>query len=178
MSNLIVYYSRKGQNYRSGSIKYLSKGNTEIVAEFIQKAVGGELFEVETVKNYSEDYYTCTDEAKKELQNNARPKLKRYKENLNDYDVIFVGYPNWWGTMPMAMFTFLENYDLSGKTIIPFCTNEGSGMGSSERDLKRVCMGAKIKKGLPVYGSDVENSEKYVSDWAKQALAKIKNNTL
>lgn len=167
MSNLIVYYSRKGQNYWNGSIKDLNKGNTEIVAEFIQKAVGGDLFEVETVKSYSEDYYACIDEAQKELRANARPELKRYPDNIENYDVIFVGFPNWWGTMPMAMFTLLEKYNLRGKKIVPFCTNEGSGMGSSERDLKRICAGAEICKGLPIHGAEAAQSKKTVADWAK-----------
>lgn len=170
MSNLIIYYSRKGQNYWNGSIKDLKKGNTEIVAEYIQKAVGGDLFEVETVKPYSEDYYACIDEAQKELHANARPEIKRYPENVESYDVIFVGYPNWWGTMPMAMFTLLEKCDLTGKKIIPFCTNEGSGMGSSERDLKNVCKGAEVLKGLSVHGAEAAQSEKQVSEWAKRSL--------
>lgn len=134
---LIVYYSRRGENYWNGSIRNLSRGNTEIVAEMIAKVTGGELFEVETEEPYSQDYYICTEEAKAELRQKARPKLKRYLESLDGFDTIFVGFPNWWGTMPMAMFSFLEHYDLSGKRIIPFCTNEGSGMGSSERDLKK-----------------------------------------
>lgn len=164
---LIVYYSRKGQNYWGGSIRDLPKGNTEIVAEMIQKAVGGDLFEVDTVKPYSADYTTCTQEAQAELRANARPELKEYLDSLDGYDTIFVGYPNWWGTMPMAMFTFLERYDLSGKRIIPFCTNEGSGMGGSERDLKKVCTGAVVERGLPVRGCEAAKSEKKVSDWAK-----------
>ena len=168
MSNLIVYYSRKGQNYWNGSIKDLKKGNTEIVAEFIQKAVSGELFEVETVKPYSEDYYACIDEAQKELRANARPEIKRYPENLASYDVIFVGFPNWWGTMPMAMFTLLEKYNLKGKKIVPFCTNEGSGMGSSERDLVKLCAGANVMRGLSVHGAEAAQSEKQVADWAKR----------
>ena len=170
MSNLIVYYSRKGQNYCNGSIKDLKKGNTEIVAEFVQKAVGGDLFEVETVKEYSKDYYACTDEAQKELRANARPQLKRYIDDLDKYDVVFVGYPNWWGTMPMAMFSLLEKVDLKGKKIIPFCTNEGSGMGASERDLKRICEGAEVVKGLSVRGSDAAKSEKQVAEWAKRSI--------
>ena len=129
---LIVYYSRKGENYWGGSVKNLSKGNTEIVAEFIRDAVGGDLFEIDTVKPYSTDYTTCTQEAQAELRANARPELKEYLDDLDSYDTIFVGYPNWWGTMPMAMFTFLEHYDLTGKQIIPFCTNEGSGMGTAK----------------------------------------------
>ena len=164
---LIVYYSRKGQNYWAGSIRDLPKGNTEIVAEIIQKAVGGDLFEVDTVKPYSADYTTCTQEAQAELRANARPELKAYPDSLDSYDTIFVGYPNWWGTMPMAMFTFLEHYDLSGKRIIPFCTNEGSGMGGSERDLKKICTGAAVERGLSIRGCEAAKSEKKVSDWAK-----------
>lgn len=167
MSNLIVYYSRKGQNYWNGSIKDLKKGNTEIVAEFIQKAVGGDLFEVETVKPYSQDYYACIDEAQKELRANARPEIKSYPENIENYDVIFVGFPNWWGTMPMAMFTLLENCNLKGKKIVPFCTNEGSGMGSSERDLVKLCTGANVMRGLPIHGAEAAQSEKEIVEWAK-----------
>lgn len=169
MANLIVYYSRKGQNYWNGSIKHLNKGNTEIVAEFIQKAVGGDLFEIETVKSYSDDYYACIDEARKELREDARPVLKSYLGDVSKYDTVFVGYPNWWGTMPMALFTFLEHYDLTGKKIIPFCTNEGSGMGSSERDLKRICKGAEIAKGLSIHGAEAANAEHRVAEWAKRS---------
>lgn len=164
---LIVYYSRKGQNYYAGSIRNLEKGNTEIAAEFIQKAVGGDLFEIDTVKPYSADYTTCTQEAQAELRSGARPELKKYLDSLDSYDTIFVGYPNWWGTMPMAMFTFLERYDLTGKRIVPFCTNEGSGMGSSERDLRKICTGATVERGLAIQGCEAAKSEKKVSDWAK-----------
>jgi flavodoxin len=167
---LIVYYSRKGQNYFGGSIKNLSKGNTETVAEFIQDAVGGDLFEVDTVKPYSTDYTTCTEEAQAELRSNARPELKEYLDDLDSYDTIFVGYPNWWGTMPMAMFTFLEHYDLTDKRIIPFCTNEGSGMGSSESDLRKICAGATVERGLAIRGCEAAKSEKKVADWAKKQV--------
>ena len=164
---LIVYYSRKGQNYFGGSIRNLEKGNTEIAAEFIQKAVGGNLFQVDTVKPYSTDYTTCTEEAQAELRRNARPELKEYLDSLDGYNTIFVGYPNWWGTMPMAMFTFLERYDLSGKRIIPFCTNEGSGMGNSEQDLKKICAGATVERGLAIRGCETAKSEKKIAQWAK-----------
>lgn len=170
MANLIVYYSRKGENYWNGSIKNLSKGNTERVAEFIQNAVGGDLFEVETVKEYAEDYYQCIEEAKQELNEGARPELKEFMDSLDEYDTIFVGYPNWWGTMPMAMFTFLENYDLTGKKIVPFCTNEGSGMGSSERDLKKTCKGASVERGLSIHGAEAAESENMVAAWAKKNI--------
>lgn len=167
---LIVYYSRKGENYWNGSIKSITKGNTERVAEFIQNAVGGDLFEVETVREYSKSYMTCIEEAKQELRAGERPEIRSAPESIDEYDTIFVGYPNWWGTMPMCMFTFLEKYDLTGKTIIPFCTNEGSGMGSSERDLKKICTGAKIKDGLSIHGAESASSENKVASWAKKSI--------
>lgn len=112
MANLIAYYSRKGENYWAGDVRVLEKGNTERVAEFVQQAVGGDLFEIETVKEYAADYYRCIDEAKAELKADARPELARYLEDAglstDDYDTIFLGYPNWWGTYPMCVFTFLD----------------------------------------------------------------------
>lgn len=128
---LIAYFSRKGQNYVNGKIKNLAKGHTERVAEFIQQAVGGDLFEIQTVRDYPADYTQCTEAAKEELRSKARPELKAYPDSLGGYDTGFLGYPNWWGTMPMACYTFLEKYDMSGKTILPFCTHEGSGMGAA-----------------------------------------------
>lgn len=169
---LTVYYSRKGENYFGGSIRSVDKGNTAYVAEFIQKAVGGDLFEIDTVKSYSDDYTTCTEEAQADLRANARPELKEYIDDLNGYDTIFVGYPNWWGTCPMAVFTFLEHYDLTGKRIIPFCTNEGSGMGSSELDLKLICVGATVEKGLAITGSKAATSETKVVDWVTNIMGK------
>lgn len=162
---LIVYYSRKGENYWNGSIKNLKKGNTETVAEMIADITGGDLFEVDTVKTYAEDYYKCIDEAKAELREGARPELKGYLDSIDEYDTIFVGYPNWWGTMPMAMFTFLEHYDWNGKRILLFCTNEGSGMGGSERDLKKICKGANVERGLSIHGAEAASSRKKVEDW-------------
>ena len=106
---LTVYYSRKGENYWNGGIKNIAKGNTERVAEFIQKAIGGDLFEVDTVRSYDQDYYKCIEEAKKELHDGIRPAIKAYPENLEEYDIIFVGYPNWWGTMPMCSSLCLKN---------------------------------------------------------------------
>ena len=168
MAILIAYYSRKGQNYWNGSIVDLAKGNTERVAEFVQRAVGGELFEIEPVREYSADYMTCTEEAKEELRQGARPALKRYPEGLDGVDTIFLGYPNWWGTMPMCVYTFLERFDLSGKKIVPFCTNEGSGMGSSERELKKLCKGAIVAQGLSIHGAEAAKSEAKVAAWAKK----------
>ena len=121
-----------------------------------------------SLKPYAADYYACIDEAQKELRANARPGIKGYVEDISKYDTIFVGYPNWWGTMPMCICTFLEHYDLTGKKIVPFCTNEGSGMGSSERDLKKICKGATVVSGLSIHGAEAAQSESKVSAWAKK----------
>ena len=165
--NLIIYYSRKGQNYVNGSIKDLKKGNTEICAEFIQKAVDGDLFEIETVKRYSEDYMTCTEEAKKELRENARPELKKMLSDISEYDNIFVCGPCWWGTYPCAVFTQLEALDFSGKQVLPLMTHEGSGLAGAPAALKKYCKGAVVGKGLAVHGADAARSEKEVAAWAK-----------
>ena len=168
--NLIIYYSRKGENYWNGGIKNIAKGNTETVAEFIQKAVGGDLFQIETVKEYAADYYTCIDEAKKELRGQARPELKKYLDSIADYDNIFVCGPCWWGTFPMAVFTQLERLDFTGKKVMAVMTHEGSGLGSCERDLKKICKGASFGSGLAVHGADAARSESTVAAWAKKVI--------
>ena len=168
--NLIIYYSRNGENYVNGSLKMLEKGNTEIAAEFIEKAVGGDMFEVETLAPYSESYNICIEQAKKELNENARPALKEYLSDISQYDNIFVCGPCWWGTFPMAIFSQLERLDFTGKKVIPLMTHEGSGMGSSERDIKNICKGAAFKKGLAVHGADAARSEKIISQWAKNSI--------
>lgn len=170
MSNLIMYYSRKGQNYFSGTIRSVDKGNTEYVAEFIRDAVGGDLFEIDTVKPYSEDYMTCTEEAQAEQRAKARPELKKYLGSLDGYDNIFVCGPCWWGTFPMAVFSQLERLDWNGKNVFPVMTHEGSGLGSSERDLKRVCSGAKVGNGLAIPGGQAAASQKKVADWARKVV--------
>ncbi len=162
---LIAYFSRKGQNYSSSGIVDLKVGNTEIVAQMIQKKTGGDLFHIETVKPYPKDYTETTEVAKNELRAKARPELKNKVENFGAYDVIFLGYPNWWGTPPMAVFTFLESYDFSGKTIVPFCTHEGSGMGHSEKDIAKSCPKATLLEGLAIHGTNAGSAEPQVTSW-------------
>lgn len=167
---LIAYYSRKGQNYVNGSVKNLTKGNTEIVAEFIQKAVGGELFEIDTVKNYPVDYTECTEVAKVEIRQKARPELKNYLPNIDEYDTIFLGYPIWWSIPPMAVSTFLEKYNFGGKKIVPFATHEGSGLGGSVSYIKKIIPAAEVKSGLAIHGADAKISEVEVAAWAKKNI--------
>ena len=167
MKCLIAYYSRKGNNYVSGSIVNLPVGNTEVAAKIIQKLRGGETFRIDTVKAYPSDYTKTTEVAQQELHQNARPELTDHVGDMGAYDIVFLGYPNWWGTMPMAVFTFLEEYDFTGKTIVPFCTNEGSGMGHSESDIKKLCPKAKVLKGLAIRGGCVQSAEGDIAAWLK-----------
>lgn len=168
MKNLIIYYSRKGENYVNGRIEDLKKGNTEICAEFIQKAVGGDLFEVEPVEDYAKDYHKCTEEAQKELRENARPALKKYVEDLSGYENVFVCGPCWWGTFPTPVFTQLEKLDFTGKKVMVLMTHEGSGIGNSERDIRKICKGAAFGTGIAIHGADAAKSEKAVAAWAEK----------
>lgn len=162
---LVVYYSRAGQNYVSGTIRSLTVGNTETAAKKAALLAGAEVFSIETVKPYPADYNETTKVAQDELRRMARPQLVGAVANLADYGVVVLGYPNWWGTMPMAVYTFLESYDWAGKTILPFCTHEGSGLGRSEAEVRRVCPRATVLPGLALKGSDVGRSDEALRRW-------------
>jgi flavodoxin len=162
---LIAYFSRKGNNYVSGGIVDLPIGNTEIVAKMIREMTGSDMFHIEAAKSYPKDYTKATEVAQDELHANARPELTNHVENMDSYEVIFLGYPNWWGTMPMPVFTFLEEYDFSGKTIVAFCTHEGSGLGHSEKDIAKLCPKAAVLKGIAIHGTGVGSAKPNVSNW-------------
>lgn len=165
MASIIIYFSRKDENYVNGMIKNLTIGNTEIVAGMIQKLTGTDIFKVEPIQPYSKNYNECIAQAQADQNRNARPELKNYPESLDQYDTIYLGYPNYWGTMPMVLFTFLERFDFNGKTIKPFCTHEGSGLGHSVEDIKKLCPTAIVEKGLALHGGSVEKSEKELDKW-------------
>lgn len=166
--SLVVYYSRKGENHMPGGIQVLEKGNTEYAAEHIAKAVGADLFEIDTVTPYAENYRECCMQAIAEKKANARPAIKGFVADVSEYDTIFVCFPCWCGTAPMCVFTFLEAYDLTGKRIAPLCTNEGSGMANSEADLRESCKGAEILPGLSVRGHQAKDSYDAIANWAKE----------
>jgi len=162
---LIAYYSRRGQNYVSGNIKNLAHGNAEILAGFAAEATGGTLFEIDTAKQYPADYGACTDVALEEKNAHTRPELKEHLKDADAYGTVVLVYPNWWGTMPMAVYTFLEENGFAGKTILPLCTHEGSGLSGTELDIARECPGAAVGRGLAVKGSLAAVSQDVVTAW-------------
>ena len=146
-------------------MRYVKVGNTEIVCDLIREMTGADCFKIEMKQPYSPVYMTCIDEAKKDLREKARPELVSLPASIDEYDTVILAYPNYWGTMPMAVFTFLEAFDFTGRTILPVCTNEGSGMGASERDIREACPGADVRKGLPITGSRAADSRESVRKW-------------
>ena len=167
---LVIYYSRKGNNYTSSGIRNLVKGNTKIVAEYIRDAVGADLFEVDTVVPYSTDYTMCTKEAQIELRDDVRPELKAYLDDISTYDNIVVAGPCWWGTYPCAVFTQLEKLDFSGIQVFAVMTHEGSGQGQSVAALQQYCRGATHGTPLAIRGSEAAISRDKVIAWARQNL--------
>ena len=165
MAKLVAFYSRADENYFGGSMQYIKVGNTEKLAGMIAKITGAEVFKIEQREPYAADYDTCIIQAKKDLQANARPELVSMPDSLDGYDEIYLGYPNYWGTMPMAVYTFLEAFDFTGKTIHPFCTHEGSGLSYTESDIKKTAKGATVTAGLAINGSSVDRAENKVKEW-------------
>lgn len=165
--SLVIYFSHTGENYMADGIRNIDKGNTEVIAEMIQDITGADLFKVKPVKEYPYQYQECCDVAKEELNKNARPEIKNALENIDDYEVIYIGFPIWWGTMPMPMFTQLEKLNFAGKIVKPFGTHEGSRMGNSEKDVKNLCKGATVLPGLPIQGSTVNRAKSEVENWIK-----------
>ncbi|MDO4840756.1 MAG: flavodoxin [Desulfovibrionaceae bacterium] len=160
----------KGQNILI--IYFSHSGNTRTIAEQIHSRTGGDIVELKTVQPYPDDYNTTVDMAQKEKTEHARPAITTELTDLAKYDTVFLGFPNWWGTIPMAYYTLLEKYDLGNKIVIPFVTHGGSAFGSSLNDLKRLCPKARFKEGLAVRGSRVKSAQKDVDKWlSKLGLA-------
>lgn len=165
MKALIAYFSRKGNNYVNGIIRNLEIGNTEVLAKLLEARLHCALFKIEPVIKYSSDYSECICEAKQDLWRGARPELEAWPEGMDEYDTIYLGYPNYWGTMPVAVHTFLERYDFSGKVIRPFCTHEGSGLGRSLDDIEKLCPSSTVEKALAILGSEAGNAAVLIDSW-------------
>ena len=168
MAALIAFYSRAGENYFGGTYRHISVGNTEKAAQMLAEITGGELCKIAQAEPYSEDYQTCIAQAKADLKKKARPAVLNLPDSLDGYDEIYLGYPNYWGTMPMAVYTFLEHYDLTGKTIHPFCTHEGSGLSRTVQDIQKAAPGARVTKGLAIHGSSVDGVKPALETWIRE----------
>ena len=156
---LVAYFSRAGENYQVGVVE---KGNTKIAAEMIAEATGADMFEIKTVKPYPENYQECTEIAKKELEQDARPEIAGKVEDMSKYDTIFLCYPIWWSDFPMAVYTFLESYDFNGKTIIPLCTSAGDYMTGKEVNIPKFAKGSTIREGLGLQGKRCQDEPESV----------------
>ena len=161
---LIAFYSHAGENYVNGSVRFLNRGNNEVIVDKLKAALpNADVFRIETAKKYKEDYYELIEEAKQELRAKARPELTAKVEDMDQYDTIILGYPNWWGIPPMAVFTFLESYSFAGKKIVPFCSHEGSGLGGSIRQLKMTVPDADITAGVAIHGAEAAYCDREVN---------------
>lgn len=173
---LVAYFSRVGNTDFEDGVDAITSaslnlegdtlvGNAEVLARMAQEETGGDLFLIETVEKYPSDYDETTDVAAEEQGDDARPELASHVENMDQYDTVILIYPNWWGTLPQPLFTFLEEYDFSGKTILPLCTHAGSRMGRSEQDIADLCPEANLMEGLAVSGSSVNEAGADVAEW-------------
>ena len=173
---LVAYFSRVGNTVWADGVDAVTSaslnvvngefaGNAQLLAQMAQAVTDGDLFLIQTVDTYPSDYRETTNVASVEQSDNARPALATHVSNMDQYDTIVLIYPNWWGTLPQALYTFLEEYDFSGKTILPLCTHEGSRMGSSERAIAGLCPGATLLDGLAVRGASAASAQSEVETW-------------
>ena len=163
--SIVIYFSRTGENYSVGVIK---EGNTAKVAKVVAAMTGSDIFEVKEADKYPVNYNECIARAKKEVQTKARPAFLGTAPDLSKYDTIYLGYPNWWGDVPMVVYTLLEKAKVDSKTILPFCTHEGSGLGSCVKDVKKAYPKANVLQGFSMYGHDVRTGKERVEKWLKK----------
>ena len=163
---LVAYFSRADENYNVGTI---DKGNTQIIAEYIASEVGADSFHIETVTPYPADYDDCCDVAKKELADKARPEIKGGVENMEQYEIVFLGYPIWWGDMPMSVYTFMDSYDFSDKVVIPFNTHEGSGESGTHSAIGSYLPNTQVLDDMAIQGQTAQefssDTQQSVRDW-------------
>ena len=162
--SLIIYFSRADENYFGGEMRYVDKGNTEVVAEYIKELTGADMFKVDPLNPYPANYMECIEEAKVRTREHNAP-IKENVPDISSYEVIYVGSPIYWGGMPEELFTALKGLDYSGKIVRPFTTHEGSGLSGVPRQLKEICVEAEVLDGLAITGSQVRNSKPKVEDW-------------
>lgn len=163
--SLVIYFSRADENYFGGSMKFIDKGNTEVIAEYIRDIIGADLFKVEPLVPYSKNYMTCINEAKERTSSHNAP-IKEEVPDISSYEVIYIGSPIYWGGMPEEMFTALKELDFSGKTVRIFVTHEGSGLSGVPGQVKELCSGANIlDDAIAIQGSSVSSAKGKIENW-------------
>ena len=167
MKKLVVYFSRVGENSVNGRIEIIKKGFTEILAEKIASLTGAAMYKIEPVEPYPFSYEECVRRSRKEDADGGRVAYLNPLPNLDEYDVIYLGFPCWWRTYPRVVATFINDYKFIGKTIYPFCTNEEGALGLAEMELKGAARGAVIKPGFACKGSEVEKVDEVLLGWIK-----------
>jgi flavodoxin len=166
--NLFTQEAFGKMNKKALIVYYSYSGNTKELAQEIQKQTGGDIFEIQTVKAYPSGYNETVEQAKKEIERGYKPELKSKVKNIENYDVIFIGSPNWWSTIAPPVAAFLSNYDLSGKTIIPFITHGSGGMARCETDIKKLAPKSNVLSGIALSGTSVKNSNDKIAEWLKK----------
>lgn len=170
MKSVVIYFSRADENYFGGQMRYINKGNTEVIAEYIKDITNADLFKLERKTPYSKDYMTCIKEAQDEQRKGELPELANYLDDISDYDVIYIGGPIYWGTFPQPMFTELKRLNFENKIIMPFSTHEGSGLASIVRDIKKYAPNADLRAGIAITGSMVSHARGTVEKWIKENI--------
>lgn len=164
---LIVFFSMTGESYVSGKLINLKKGNIHVAVDMIAKMIDADQFQIKTVQEYPQGHMNLINFAKEELNYHARPKLTDQVTDMEQYDTVILGYPNWWETCPMPIFTFLESYDFTDKRILPLCSHEGSGISNSVEDIQKICPQARVENPLAIVGGKVKNSYHVIENWLK-----------
>lgn len=168
---LTAYFSMKGETLEGMNIVLREKGHAQLVAELIHEAVGGDLFEIETVSPYPEDHMQRVMQARREIEQNVRPALKKLPENFEQYNTVFLCFPIWWFTIPMPVATFLESLAWDEKRIIPINTSNSSGTGRSTKDIQLLSGNGRVDSGLELRGQMVENLKGKIQAWALNLMA-------
>ena len=162
--SMVIYFSRADENYVGGSLRYIDKGNTEVIAEYVRDIAGADMFKVEPLEPYAVDYRECLEEAKERTRSHNAP-IKDKVPDISSYEVIYVGSPVYLGGMPEELFTALKGLDYKGKIIRPFVTHEGSGISGVPMQLKKLCEGATITPGIAIRGATVNSAKEQVEEW-------------
>ncbi|MDR2084493.1 MAG: NAD(P)H-dependent oxidoreductase [Bacteroidales bacterium] len=170
ITTCLITYANAQESKKVLIVYFSHSGNTEAVANHIQRVTNADIFEIQTVEAYPQEYKKCTEQAKKEINEGYKPELKTKIDNIASYDIIFVGSPNWWSTIAPPVSSFLSEYDLSGKIVVPFVTHGGGDKANCFDDMEKLCSKSTFKEGIAILGTRVAGMQKDVEVWAKKIM--------